>query len=123
MPIVKISLTDSEYQNLLNLANGENMSIQDLIRFKLLSIKNPSIFTPEEAVRRALEKFCSEDIPFTLPDIYGDEWVNLNPRMTGVFGKKFFNHLKTIDSIEYVGMTPDSRRATYKIAEGEKNET
>ncbi|MGL5973055.1 MAG: hypothetical protein ACRCZK_05040 [Oscillospiraceae bacterium] len=115
MPIVKLSLTDPEYQDLLNLADSENMSIQDLIRLKLLLIKNPSIFTPEEASRRALEKFSSADAPFTLPDVYGDEWSNLNPRMTGVFGKKFFNHLKTIDSIEYVGMTPDRRRATYRI--------
>lgn len=115
MPIVKLSLTDDEYFDLQNLADEEKMSIQDLIRYKLLSKKNPSIFVPEEAVKRALEKFKKEDAPFTLPDIYGDEWSNLNPRMTGVFGKRFFNYLKTIDLIEYVGMTPDRRRATYKI--------
>lgn len=57
MPVVKISLTDEEYQELEKLATDEKMSIQDFIRYKMLSQKNPSIFVPEEAARRALEKF------------------------------------------------------------------
>lgn len=121
MPIIKLSLTEEELADLQNLRGAEetteNMSIQDFIRFKLLGKSNPSIFTPEEAVRRALEKFSKDDKPFTLPDIYGDEWSSLNPRMTGVFGKRFFNYLKTIDSIEYDGMSQDGRRATYKVKE------
>lgn len=115
MPIIKISLTEDEYQEIEVLANNEKMSIQDFVRYKMLSKKNPSIFTPEEAVERALKKFKKSDEAFTLPDIYGDEWSNLNPRMTGVFGKRFFNYLKNIDSIKFVGMTLDGRRATYKI--------
>ena len=35
--------------------------------------------------------------------------------MTGVFGKRFFNYLKTSDFVEYVGLTQDGRRATYRI--------
>lgn len=115
MPVVKISLTDEEYQELDTLATDEKMSIQDFIRYKMLSQKSPSIFVPEEAARRALEKFSKEDAPFTLPDIYDELWCNLNPRMTGVFGKRFFNYIKNISEIEYAGMTPDGRRATYKI--------
>jgi len=115
MPVVKISLTEEEYQELESLASREKMSIQDFIRYKMLSKKTPSIFTPEEAVDRARKKFKRNDDPFTLPDIYGDDWVKLNPRMTGVFGKRFFNHVKTIKEIEYVGMSSDNRRATYKI--------
>ena len=115
MPLIKLSLTDEEFEELQKLADVEKMSIQDLIRYKLLLKKNPAIFVPEEAVARALEKFTTDDEPFTMPDIYGEAWSNLNPRMTGVFGKRFFNYLKTIDSIEYAGMTPDGRRATYRI--------
>lgn len=115
MPVLKISLTKDEYEELENLAKEDKMSIQDFIRYKMLSKKNPSIFIPEEAVRRAIEKFSSEDEPFTLPDIYDELWCELNPRMTGVFGKKFFNYVKNIDEIEYAGMTPDGRRATYRI--------
>ena len=115
MPVVKISFTEEEYQELEALAIGEKMTVQDLIRYKLLEKKPPSIFTPEEAVRRALIKFTTKDEPFTVPDIYGEEWEKLNPRMTGVFGKRFFNHIKTTDVIEFVGMSQDNRRATYKI--------
>lgn len=115
MPIVKLSLTDEEFDELSKQADGEKMSIQDYIRYRLLSKKNPSIFTPEEAEKRALEKYTAEDEPFTLPDVYGEEWVKLNPRMTGAFGKRFYNYLKTSDLIEFVGMTADGRRATYRI--------
>ena len=122
MPIIKLSLTNEELAELQNLLSAdettENMSIQDFIRFRLLGKSNPQIFTPEEAVRRALEKFSSEDNPFTLPDIYGEDWTSLNPRMTGVFGKKFFNYLKNKESaLMYAGMTVDNRRATYRVKE------
>lgn len=122
MPVIKISLTEEELVELQNLLAAdettEKMSVQDFIRFRLLGKSNPQIFTPEEAVRRALEKFSPEDKPFTLPDIYGDEWASLNPRMTGVFGKKFFNYLKNKESaLLYAGMSEDNRRATYRIKE------
>ena len=119
MPIVKISLTEEEMTEVLNLRDSEDvtkdMTVQDFFRFKLLEKRNPSMFTPEEAVSRALEKFTVEDAPFTLPDIYGDEWLSLNPRMTGVFGKRFFKYVENLESIEYHGMSEDSRRATYII--------
>lgn len=116
MPVIKISLTEEEFSELETLATKEKMSIQDLFRYKLLAKKNPAMFTPEEAVKRALEKFSAEDPPFTLPDIYGEAWFDLNPRMTGVFGKRFFNYTAAIDAIQFVGMTPNNRRAVYRIA-------
>jgi len=75
--------------------------------------------TPEEAERRAVEKYTADDEPFTLPDIYQEEWSELNPRMTGVFGKRFFNYLRESEStvVEFAGMTPNGRRATYRIKE------
>lgn len=115
MPVIKISLTDEELRELEAMAAKENLSIQDLFRYKLLAKKSPSMFTPEEAVQRALQKFTPEDPPFTLPDIYEDTWFDLAPRMTGVFGKRFFNHVATLDSIQFAGMTSDGRRATYRI--------
>lgn len=118
MPVLKLSLTKEEEEKLAGLAKDENLSIQDYIRYMIFGIKSPSKFTPEEAERRALEKFTADDEPFTLPDIYQDEWSELNPRMTGVFGKRFFNYLKTSDFVEYAGMTQDGRRATYRIKEG-----
>lgn len=118
MPILKLSLTEEEYEALSELAKEENLSGQDYIRYKVFGKKSPSKFTPEEAEKRALGKFTENNEPFTLPDIYGEEWEELNPRMTGVFGKRFFNYLKSVDSVEYAGMTVDGRRATYKIKKG-----
>lgn len=119
MPVLKLSLTEEEEERLLELARAEHLSEQDYIRYVVFGTREPSKFTPEEAERRALEKFTVEDEPFTLPDIYGEEWEELNPRMTGVFGKRFFKYLKTSDSVEYAGMTPDGRRAIYRIVRGE----
>ena len=115
MPIIKISLTEDEHKELEKIAKDEKMSIQDLIRYRLLSKKKPLIFNPEEATKRALLKYSIDDGPFTLPDIYGEDWSKLEPRMTGIFGKRFFNYIKNIEEIEYSGMSSDSRRATYKI--------
>lgn len=119
MPIIKMSLAENEYTELLELASAEGMTIQDYIRHKLLATKSGTIFTPEEAERRAVEKFSENDPPFTLPDVYGDEWSELDPHMTGVFGKRFFNYLKKSENIEYAGMTTNKRRATYRIKKGE----
>lgn len=121
MPILKLSLTDEEMKRLEDLASAENLSLQDYIRYRILGNRTPSKFTPEEAERRAVEKFTEADDPFSLPDIYQEEWSELNPRMTGVFGKRFFNYLKESEStvVEFAGMTKDGRRATYRIKEGQ----
>ena len=117
--MLKISLTGQEYEKIGELARQKNISIQDYIRYRIFGEKNPSQFTPEEAERRALEKFTAEDAPFTLPDIYGEAWQELNPRMTGVFGKRFFRYLQASGSlVEFAGMTADGRRATYRIKKG-----
>ena len=118
MPILKLSLTETEKSTLARLAKEENLSPQDFIRYKIFGEKNPSKFTPEEAEKRALEKYTVDDESFTLPDVYQEEWAELNPRMTGVFGKRFFNYIKTSETIEYAGMTQDGRRATYRIKKG-----
>lgn len=114
MPVIKISLTEEEYQELKKLADDKKLSIQSYIRSQFFAVNIPPIFTQEEAVKRALAKF-KKDEQFTVPDVYGDEWHKLTPRMTGVFGRRFFNYVKTIKEIEYVGPTPDGRRSVYKI--------
>ncbi len=119
MPILKLSLTQEQEDKLTELAKNEKLSPQDYIRYRIFGVKSPSKFTPEEAERRALERFTTNDEPFTLPDIYQEEWSELNSRMTGVFGKRFFNYLKTSDFVEYAGMTQDGRRATYRLKKGQ----
>lgn len=115
MPVIKISLTQNEYEEIAALAENEKMTIQDYIRYKIYSKKSPSIFVPEEAESRALRQFSQGSV-FSLPDIYADDWSQLNPRMTGVFGRRFFKYIAEKNGpIQFLGMSPDQRRATYTI--------
>lgn len=118
MPVLKLSLTKEEEEILTKLAKEESLSLQDYIRYKVFGSKHPAKFTPDEAERRALEKYTAEDEPFTLPDIYQSEWQELPPRMTGTFGKRCFHQWKSSEVIEFAGMTADGRRATYRIKKG-----
>ena len=72
-------------------------------------------FRELEALAAKENMSVQNDPPFTLPDIYGDAWFDLPPRMTGVFGKRFFNYVATVDFIQFAGMTPNHRRASYRI--------
>ena len=84
MPNIKLALTIEEMKLLEKEAEKEHLSVQDFIRYKLFSTRCSQIFTPEEAERRALEKFQ-----------------------------------RTHSSIVFVKMTPDGRRALYKIEKKE----
>ena len=111
--LIRFSVTDDEYRILLDAAASESMSIQDYIRSTLLGDRTDSLFTPGRAVELALSKFKEGDSPWSLPDVYGDLWSSLDQKLAGPFGKRFYNHIKNIDKIEFVGM--DKRRATYRI--------
>ena len=115
MPNIKLALTIEEMDLLKKEAEIEHISVQDYIRYKLFFTRCSQIFTPEEAERRALVKF-QEDVLFSLPEVYDDEWGKLDPRMTGVFGRRFRNYLaKTNSRIVYVKKPPKGRRVLYKI--------
>ena len=66
MPNIKLALTIEEMKLLEKEAEKEHLSVQDFIRYKLFSTRCSQIFTPEEAERRALEKF-QEEVLFSLP--------------------------------------------------------
>ena len=72
MPTVRFALNDEYYTRLENDAKDAHMNIQDYIRFKLFNER--TIFTVDEAVRRIKEGNW-ENIEFTLPDVYGDDWT------------------------------------------------
>lgn len=113
MPVIKVSLSEENYQELQESAQREKMSIQDYIRTKLLT--QNTIFTPEEAVKRALEKYDRGDC-FTIPDLYGDDWT-MERGIAGVFGKRFFNYIEDggCKEIEFTGMTNYGRHAQYRM--------
>ena len=113
MPIIKLSLSDEYYKKLQEMAQNEKMSIQDYIRDRLFT--ETSIFTPVEAVKRALNKYNSGGC-FTLPELYGKDWT-IERGVAGVFGKRFFNYIENggSDKIEFAGMTNYGRHAQYRM--------
>lgn len=112
MKIVKINFSDEQYDTIKQLAEGQGMSIQDLIRTRF--ILNDTIFTPEEAVRRIRNGSVDGMERFTLPDVYGDEWT-LSKGPAGAFGKAFYNYvtIQTEHGIRYIAHGNDGRRAVY----------
>lgn len=56
MPTIKFSLNDEYYQKLQEMAQQDGVSVQECIRNRLFNLK--IIFTPAEAVDRAIEKYA-----------------------------------------------------------------
>ena len=115
MPVIKISVNDQTYEKLSNMAKADGISIQDLIRNKVLG-DDTSMFTPADAVDRALAKYAVGDL-FTIPELYGDDWAVMKRGVAGVFGKQFYNYVADTcpEKIMFVGMTNRNRHAQYKV--------
>ncbi len=117
MPVVKLTLSDAYYEKLIAMAKTK--SIQDFIRDTIF--EENTIFTPEEAVKRAHDGRFSDGHNFSLPDVYGDDWT-IKRGIAGVFGKKFFNYVVDNDvDIEFVSMDKYERRAMYRLKEASRN--
>lgn len=112
---IKLSFTKEEFESISARAKEMNMSEQDYLRFLAFGKRPPEIFTPENAVRLAKEKFTADDEePFYLTDLYPEEWAKLG-RMSGIFGKRFFNYITENEvGIEFAGIGK-YRRASYRI--------
>lgn len=112
MPTVRFALNDEYYTRLENDAQNAHMNIQDYIRFKLFN--ETTIFTVDEAVRRIIEGNF-ENIEFTLPDVFGDDWTVGREDGAGALGKHFFNYITNHPEIG-IRFMPDrliKRRAVY----------
>lgn len=115
MPIIKLTLDEEHYKKLLELANNVNKSPQEYI--KDLVFNEKSIFVPEEAVRRAHEKFPN-GVSFSIPDLYSEEeWSTIGRGTAGVFGKRFYRYITSNKEakINFVDMGKYGRRAEYKV--------
>lgn len=112
MPTVRFSLNDEYYTRLENDAKDAQMNIQDYIRFKLFNER--TIFTVDEAVRRIKEGNW-QNIEFTLPDVYGDDWTISREDGAGALGKSFFNHITEHPElgIKFIPDRQIERRAVY----------
>lgn len=120
MKIIRISFSDENFFVLENYAKEKKMSVQDYIRFVLFH-ESSSIFTPEEAEKRAKIKI-EKDSTFSLPDLYDEEeWSSISRGEAGVFGRRFFKYIENSENIEFVDMF--NRRARYRLKDkGEIND-
>lgn len=118
MPVtIRISFNETDFQHLSQKAIKQNMSVQDFIRQAVCEETNESIFTPEEAVKRALKK-KKENETFYLSDLYdAQEWCTLSRGDAGVFGRRFYTYVQQAEiNIEFLGMV--CRKAKYTIKGG-----
>lgn len=115
MPIIKISVDEQTYALLSSMAKEKGVSIQDLIRNKMLG-QQTTEFIPATAVQRVFLKYNIGDL-FTIPELFGEEWLVMKRGFAGVFGKQFFNYVAEnfSDKIQFVGMTNRGRHAQYKV--------
>ncbi|MGP1569366.1 MAG: DUF1413 domain-containing protein [Eubacteriales bacterium] len=109
--IFYFSLNDEYYIKLETAAENKGMTIQDYIRYKLFN--QNTIFTVAEAVRR-VQTGSFKNKTFSLPDLYGNEWI-LDRGRAGVFGKNFFNHIVKHPElgIRFIPNHTIKRRAVY----------
>lgn len=117
MPTLKISFTDKQYENLKQIADEQGISIQDYIRMNVCSQTIPAIFTPQEAVKRAVCQIPPQST-FSLPDLYfPPEWKQISElNMAGTFGKRFYAYIEQHnDEIEFVEMSAKTKLAVYKV--------
>lgn len=117
MPTLKISFTDKQYENLKQIADEQGISIQDYIRMNVCSQTIPAIFTPQEAIKRALNQLELNTL-FSLPDLYfPHEWKQISEiNMAGTFGKRFYAYIeKHNDDIEFVEMSKKTKLALYRV--------
>ncbi len=114
MPVVKLTLSEEEKQELKNLADAKGMSMQDFIKEKVFNRKN--IFTPSEAVNRALATYKSGEC-FTVPDLYPGEWQNMTRGPAGVLGREFKNLVESqyASKIRLKDHVNSGRHARYEI--------
>ena len=111
MATYRFDLNKEYSEKLENLASEKHMNVQDFIRFKIFN--ETTIFTVDEAVKK-IQNGDFENIEFTLPDVYGDEWT-IERGPAGVFGKNFYNHITDHPNLG-IRFIPDrtiKRRAVY----------
>ena len=86
MPVIRISLNDMQYKNLTAAAAEEGISIQDYIRHQIF--KDEAWFKPSDAVEMALTKYHPDEL-FTLPKVYGTDWMPKMASVDSTFAKHF----------------------------------
>ncbi len=120
MPVIKLTLNEQYYTLLQGWADAEGVSLQEYIRNALFNEKK-TIFTPAEAVSRALKKYRPGEA-FTLPELYGPEW-SIERGVAGVFGRQFFRYVEEEHPgvIKYDKQVNCGRHAQYIVLSNEES--
>lgn len=99
-----ITFTEDEDKQVKGKADEMGVSVQQYIKIRVLDNYPEVIFTPAEAVRRAM--LYPQGTTFSLPSLYGNAWT-LKRGAAGVFGKRFFNYIdveRATEEIKFIGM-------------------
>lgn len=110
---IKFTITDEQYTEIKSRSILSGLSIQDQIRKDLFNQTNS--FTPRDAIRRALEKYSSEET-FSIEDLFEEE-KSLPNGLAGQFGRRFSDLVKTefSDRIKHTGHYNTKKHAVYII--------
>ena len=117
-----LHLTDVQYGQLLVESMLEGLSVDAYIKKKLFNT-DPGIFTPKEAIKRAMAKYEIGDT-FEIRELYSDEeWAQMERGERIAFGRNFFSFTSKIEPGK-VKLVEDSgkngRRARYELLKKEQ---
>lgn len=100
----KLQLSDEENKELEQKASEIGLDKTAYIKKCLkLDASEKNIFTVEYALNLAKTKW-SAGMPFTLYELYGDEWGKIRNGVAGVLGRNFYTFVNTTDAgIECLG--------------------
>ncbi len=91
-----LHLTNEQYGQLFIESQLEGLSIDAYIKKKLFN-KDPGIFTPKKAIKRAMEKYNIGDT-FEIRDLYTtEEWAKLDRGQRIAFGRNVFTFTDVIE--------------------------
>lgn len=94
----KLLLTDEENAELEEKAKAVGLDKSAYVKkcLKLKASKN-NIFTVEYAANLAKTKW-PKGMPFTLFELYGDDWSKIQNGVAGVLGRNFYTYVTTTSS-------------------------
>ena len=100
----KLLLSTEENAELEEKAREAGLDKTAYIKKQLkLKASEKNIFTVDYAINLAKTQW-SEGLPFTLYELYGDDWSKIQNGVAGVLGRNFYTYVTTVDSgIEVLG--------------------
>ena len=93
----KLLLSEAENEELEGEAKKAGLDKTGYIKKKLGLKASQNIFTVEYAVDLAKTEW-PKSTPFTLSELYGKRWENIQNGVAGVLGRNFYKYVTTVES-------------------------